>query len=155
MSATMSSHVSMDAPIWLEVTNVPVRRDIDSMLIIEHVKTSMNARNKTSNAEKVRINFPKIRILRNKWKVFVNQRTKILEGSKNSRNRYFGKSKFSKIPEFRWIINKTHHWWIWILRDIFSSKFWNLVKFDYPKYWFIETFDSSKIAIFQNSKFFF
>ena len=84
----MSSHVSMDAPIWLEVTNVLVQRDIDSMLIIEHVKTLMNVKNKTSNAEKVRINFPKIRILR---KI---QITEILGGSKVSRNRYFVESKF-------------------------------------------------------------
>ena len=60
----MSSHVSTDAPIWPEVINVPVQRDIDSMLIIEHVKTLMNAKNKTSNAEKVRNNIPKIVILR-------------------------------------------------------------------------------------------
>ena len=56
----MSSHVSTDARTWLEVINVPVRRDIDSMLIIELAKTSMNAKSKTSNAEKVRINIPKI-----------------------------------------------------------------------------------------------
>ena len=61
----MSSHVSTVAQTWPEVTNVPVRRDIDSMLIIEHVKTLMNAKNKTSNAEKVRNNIPKIMILRN------------------------------------------------------------------------------------------
>ena len=61
----MSSHASTDAPIWPEVTNVPVRRDIDLMLITEHVKTSMNAKNKTSNAEKVRINNPKTMSLRN------------------------------------------------------------------------------------------
>ena len=60
----MSSHVSTVAQIWPEVTNVPVQRVIDSMLIIEHAKTLMNAKNKTSNAEKVRINFPKIIIIK-------------------------------------------------------------------------------------------
>ena len=61
----MSSHVSTVAQIWPEVTNVPVQRVIDSMLIIEHAKTLMNAKNKTSNAEKVRVDSPKIMILRN------------------------------------------------------------------------------------------
>ena len=60
----MNLHVSTVAQTWLEVTNVPVRRDIDSMLIIEHVKTLMNVKSKISNAEKVRTNFPKIIIPR-------------------------------------------------------------------------------------------
>ena len=53
MNVTMSSHVSMVARIWPEVTSALVQRAIDSMLIIEHAKTSMNVKSKTLNAEKV------------------------------------------------------------------------------------------------------
>ena len=69
MSVTTSSHASTVARTWPAVTSALVLRDIDSMLITELAKTSMNAKSRISNVEKVHINDPKISMFR-KFRLF-------------------------------------------------------------------------------------